>query len=81
MKDIHQREKQYHIFPLSKNFYFHLSDAAKAWFEGAEFPVSPISLMLTKARSCVISHVYTGLAEMRVSSAIDDDLKMKYITA
>jgi superfamily II RNA helicase len=37
IKDIHKVERAFRISPLSKNFYFHLSMAAKAWFQGANF--------------------------------------------
>ena len=36
-KDIHHLEKRFAIYPLSKKFYFHLSEAMKAWFEGTDF--------------------------------------------
>lgn len=37
IKDIHRQEKNFQIFPLSKNFYFHLSFACTRWFEKEEF--------------------------------------------
>lgn len=37
IKDIHKKERSFQIFPLSKNFYFHLSEACKIWFQGGDF--------------------------------------------
>ncbi len=34
---IHKQERTFRIYPLSKNFYFHLSEAATAWIRGTEF--------------------------------------------
>ncbi|MDD4182772.1 MAG: DEAD/DEAH box helicase [Candidatus Omnitrophica bacterium] len=34
---IHKQERSFRIYPLSKKFYFNLSEAAQAWFEGASF--------------------------------------------
>jgi superfamily II RNA helicase len=34
---IHKQERTFRIYPLSKKFYFHLSDAAEAWVRGASF--------------------------------------------
>lgn len=37
LREIHHEERKYRIFPPSKRFYFHLSDAARMWFEGNNF--------------------------------------------
>jgi len=37
IKDIHKKERRFRIYPLSKKFYFHISEAARAWIEGANF--------------------------------------------
>jgi len=37
MKPIHREERKFRIYPLSKNFHFNLSEAARAWYEGASF--------------------------------------------
>ncbi|MFH1771281.1 MAG: DEAD/DEAH box helicase [Candidatus Omnitrophota bacterium] len=37
IKDIHNRERKYRIYPLSKRFFFYLSEAARLWYHGAEF--------------------------------------------
>ena len=37
IRAIHRKERKFRIYPASKIFYFHLSDAAQAWYEGAEF--------------------------------------------
>ncbi|MBP7088413.1 MAG: DEAD/DEAH box helicase [Candidatus Omnitrophica bacterium] len=37
LKDIHKKEHSLHIYPLSKRFYFYLSDISKMWIEGASF--------------------------------------------
>ncbi len=37
LENIHKEEKGLHIYPLSKRFYFHLTNAGLAWWEGAGF--------------------------------------------
>lgn len=37
LKDIHKKERSLHIYPLSKKFFFYLSDISKMWVEGASF--------------------------------------------
>ena len=37
IRNIHREERKFHIYPLSKKFYFHLSEASRMWFEGADF--------------------------------------------
>ncbi|MDD5583850.1 MAG: DEAD/DEAH box helicase, partial [Candidatus Omnitrophica bacterium] len=37
LKDIHREERKFRVYPFSKKFYFHLSDAASAWFRGTNF--------------------------------------------
>lgn len=36
-KDIHQKERYLRIYPLSKRFFFHISEAALHWYEGESF--------------------------------------------
>lgn len=37
IKYIQKQERAFQVSPLSKNFYFHLSQAARMWFQGADF--------------------------------------------
>ncbi|MCM8823989.1 MAG: DEAD/DEAH box helicase [Candidatus Omnitrophica bacterium] len=37
IKLIHSWERKFRIYPLSKDFYFHLAEAARAWYEGEDF--------------------------------------------
>ncbi|MBN2120388.1 MAG: DEAD/DEAH box helicase [Candidatus Omnitrophica bacterium] len=37
IKQIHKTEKKYRVYPLSKRFYFHLSQLTCLWFDGIEF--------------------------------------------
>lgn len=37
VRDIHKKERQFRIYPLSKKFYFNLAEAARAWYEGVDF--------------------------------------------
>ncbi|HDN85765.1 MAG: hypothetical protein DRP68_05525 [Candidatus Omnitrophota bacterium] len=37
IKEIHSQERRYRIYPLSKKFYFHLSEVSLAWYEGTDF--------------------------------------------
>ncbi|MFH1767832.1 MAG: DEAD/DEAH box helicase [Candidatus Omnitrophota bacterium] len=34
---IHKAERKFRIYPLSKNFSFNIGEAARLWFEGADF--------------------------------------------
>ncbi len=36
-KTIHRLEKKFHIWPRSKEYFFHLAQAAEAWMQGVEF--------------------------------------------
>ncbi|OPX28272.1 MAG: hypothetical protein B1H08_06200 [Candidatus Omnitrophica bacterium 4484_171] len=36
-KYIHKAEKKFRIYPLSKRFSFNITEAARAWYEGADF--------------------------------------------
>ena len=36
-KKIHKSEKRYSIYPLSKRFYFHLSEVTSLWLDGIRF--------------------------------------------
>ena len=36
-KTIHRKEKYFHIYPLSKRFFFHLAEAAEMWLKGVSF--------------------------------------------
>ena len=37
VKEIHRKERIWHIVPYSKKFYLHLSDSARAWARGETF--------------------------------------------
>ncbi len=37
LRAIHKKERAFRIYPLSKKFFFQLSDAARAWYEGEDF--------------------------------------------
>ncbi len=34
---IHREERKFQIYPISKRFYFDISEAARAWYEGYDF--------------------------------------------
>jgi superfamily II RNA helicase len=78
MQTIHNREQQYQIFPLSKTFYFHLSAIAKAWYGGAEF--ASLTKICNIDEGEIVRYFRMSiqvLKEMRVSSIIDEKLKIK----
>ena len=37
IKEIHSAERKFRIYPLSKRFFFHLSDVCERWYEGQDF--------------------------------------------
>ena len=37
IRNIHREERKFHVYPLSKKFYFHLSEASRLWFGGTNF--------------------------------------------
>ncbi|MCK4809982.1 MAG: DEAD/DEAH box helicase [Candidatus Omnitrophica bacterium] len=37
LQEIHKRERHFRIYPLSKKFYFHITEASRAWVEGTDF--------------------------------------------
>ena len=78
MDTIHHKEQQYQIFPLSKNFYFHLSGIAKAWYGGAEF--ASLTKICNIDEGEIVRYFRMSiqvLKEMRVSSIISEKLKTK----
>ncbi len=37
IKTIHNKERSFRIYPLSKKFFFHLGEASKIWYQGQSF--------------------------------------------
>jgi len=36
-RDIHKKERSFSVYPMSKKFFFHLSDISKMWYEKTDF--------------------------------------------
>jgi ATP-dependent RNA helicase DOB1 len=37
IKDIHQLERKFHIWPKSKEYFYHLAQTTEAWLNGTDF--------------------------------------------
>ena len=78
IRSIHGKERRFRIYPLSKKFYFHLSEASRAWYEGAPFtkilritPIDEGSIVRYFRMSMQV------LREMATSEAISKKFKEK----
>lgn len=78
MLPIRKTEKHFHIYPLSKQFFFYLSEACQIWFTGASF--SRIAQFCPIDEGEIVRYFRMGiqiLKEIRSSEAISDSLKIK----
>ena len=78
MRDIHKKEKQFRIYPLSKKFFFHLADTSKFWFQGMSF--SKLSKFAYVDEGELVRYFRMSiqvLREIYSSDAIDNSLKTK----
>jgi len=78
IKDIHNQERRFHIYPLSKKFFFYLSEICQMWFSGASF--SKISQHCTIDEGEIVRYFRMAiqvLKEISTSSTINDSLKKK----
>ncbi|MBU2103028.1 MAG: hypothetical protein KKF80_06495, partial [Candidatus Omnitrophica bacterium] len=76
--DIHREERRMRIFPLSKKFYFYLSEAAGAWFDGAGF--ERLEKLCGVDEGEIVRNFRMSiqvLREMLTSQIISEPLKMK----
>ncbi|MFH1519510.1 MAG: DEAD/DEAH box helicase [Candidatus Omnitrophota bacterium] len=76
--NIHKDEKRFRVYPLSKRFFFYLSEACRMWFSGMNF--------LRISQSCSIDEgeivryfrmAIQVLREIYSSDTISDSLKIK----
>jgi superfamily II RNA helicase len=77
---IHKEERIFRVFPLSKKFYFHLSEAASAWYFGTNF--NRLSKICEVDEGEIVRYFRMSiqvLREMRTSQAINEQLKTKII--
>lgn len=77
---IHKEERLFRIFPLSKKFYFHLCNAAQAWFEGAKF--NTLSTHCSVDEGEIVRYFRMGiqvLREIYSSQTISKELKKKIL--
>jgi superfamily II RNA helicase len=78
MGNIHKQERIFRISPLGKKFYFHLSEAAGAWFHGATF--DRLSKLCDIDEGEIVRYFRMSiqvLREMYTSHAINETLKTK----
>jgi len=78
IKDIHNQERRFRIYPLSKKFFFYLSEICQMWFAGASF--SKISQHCTIDEGEIVRYFRMAiqvLREISTSSAITESLKRK----
>ncbi len=78
MKDIRKKERHFRVYPLSKQFFFYLSEACRMWFGGASF--SKIIRFCPIDEGEIVRYFRMGiqvLREIRSSEAISDSLKKK----
>ncbi|MDD3297024.1 MAG: DEAD/DEAH box helicase [Candidatus Omnitrophica bacterium] len=75
---IHKTEKSFRIIPLSKNFFFNLSELSKMWYEGMDF--SKLNRHCQIDEGEIVRYFRMGiqvLKEIRSSGIIDAPLKEK----
>lgn len=78
--NVHKQERIFHIFPLSKKFYFNLSEAACAWFAGTSF--NKLSKFCDVDEGEIVRYFRMSiqvLREMQTSKAINDGFRNKII--
>ncbi|MFA7676985.1 MAG: DEAD/DEAH box helicase [Candidatus Omnitrophota bacterium] len=77
-KYIHKIEKSFRINPLSKNFFFNLSELSKVWYEGEDFSKLIRHCQIDEGE--IVRYFRMGiqvLKEIRSSEIIDKALKEK----
>lgn len=75
---VHKQERSFRVYPLSKKFYFNLSEAAQAWFEGASF--TKLNKYCEIDEGEIVRYFRMSiqvLKEMRSSKIISESLKNK----
>ncbi|MCK4520117.1 MAG: hypothetical protein KAT96_03040, partial [Candidatus Omnitrophica bacterium] len=78
IRDIHKEERHFRIYPLSKKFFFYLSDACRMWFAGTSF--LKISQFCPIDEGEIVRYFRMGiqvLREIHSSEAISEPLKKK----
>ncbi|MBD3264121.1 MAG: DEAD/DEAH box helicase [Candidatus Omnitrophica bacterium] len=76
MKYIHKKEKHFRISPLSKKFFFHLSDVCRLWIQGAS--LIDLNKVSTVDEGEIIRYFRMSiqvLREIKSSQAIPSDFK------
>jgi len=78
IKEIHTQERRYRIYPLSKKFYFHITQASSAWYEGISFyKLTNFSAIDEGELVRYFRMTIQVLREMLSSKAIDTSFKSK----
>jgi len=81
MRHIHRIERRFRIYPLSKKFYFHMAEASRAWFEGADF--YKLNKFCSVDEGEIVRYLRMSiqvLREMNSSGIINDEFKHKLST-
>jgi len=78
LRDIYKQERRFRIYPLSKKFYFHLSEAGRAWYEGSDFYHLDRYVQIDEGELVRYFRIAIQvMREMKASPAISDPLKKK----
>ena len=78
IRDIHNQEKKFRIYPPSKKFFFYLSEICRLWFSGASF--SRIIQDCTIDEGEIVRYFRMAiqvLKEISTSSTVNDSLKKR----
>lgn len=78
IKDIHNRERRFRVYPLSKRIFFYLSGACRMWFSGSDFV--KISRHCTIDEGEIVRYFRMAiqvLREINTSGVITSSLKRK----
>lgn len=78
--NVHKQERIFRIYPLSKKFYFHLSEGAWAWFSGASF--NKLAKFCAVDEGEIVRYFRMSiqvLREIHTSKAISEQFKTKII--
>ena len=78
IRNIHYQERHFRIYPLSKKFFFYLSEICRMWFAGASFP--KINQYCSIDEGEIVRYFRMAvqvLREISTSETINESLKIK----
>ena len=81
MRHIHNKERKFHIYPMSKNFYFYLAELCQMWFQGVSFTTLSQACQIDQGEIVRYFRMSTQvLKEISTSQSISPGLKTKIST-